>query len=173
MKKRIHILTIRDHRKMMVEPGANWYKEIWSGKYSERFHYGAHPLAPSEYNYFVADKDSIVDFGSEIAYFNDFDAAGQWCKQKNAEFPTPPKPDPPPPPLPLGTYYILEARYYELRQMTRQTKSGVQTFLGNEWEQPYPLVSGPGDWQEKFIAKYDDRDEALAHLQKLIQKRSH
>ncbi len=96
-------------------------------------------------------------------------ACAESMAEENAKYPPPPKPKAPPP-LPIGTYYMLEARYYEIRQITRQTQSGVQTFLGNEWEKPYRLVSGRGNWQEKFVAKYDDRAEALTHLHKLIRR---
>jgi hypothetical protein len=171
MKKLIHILTIRDHRKMMVEPDAAWYKERWSGKYTERFGCGAQPGVPSKYDFFVYDsRVAHNDDAREVAYFNSMEAAEEWVAQENAKYPSPLEPGPPPPPLPIGTNYMLEARYYEIRQITRKTKAGVQTFLGNEWEQPYRLVSGWGTWQEKFIAKYDDRDQALAHLNRLIHK---
>jgi hypothetical protein len=168
MKKRIHFLTIRDHRKQMVVPDQQWCADVRSAKYWERFR-PRHILgdAPSSTRYRAGVDDHNY---AAVAYFVSFEAAKEWMEEQNAKDPPPPKPAPPPPPFPIGTYYVLEARYYEVRQITRKTKAGVQTFVGNEWERPYGLVSGWGPWQEKFIAKYDDREQALTHLRRLIHK---
>jgi hypothetical protein len=168
MRKRIHILSVRDHRKLIVEPDQQWYDDIHSGKYRERFFWGAEGGTPSDYHYFVVDWNVHLEEG-KLAYFNGFDAASDWCKQRNAEFPAPPKPAPPPPPFPIGTYYVLDAGFYEIRRITRQQEYGQ--ILGHEqWKRPYLLASGHSGWQEQFIAKYDDLNEALALLHKLIRK---
>ncbi len=181
MKKRIHILTVRDHFKLIVEPGAVWYKNIHSWRYRDRFFvpplvYDHGVPASSAYRIPVMDCEGMDSYGRSVAYFTDVDAAEEWALQENIKCPRPPKPDPPRPPFPIGTYYLLEARYYEIRQITRRTNSS-QTFIGDTWEQPYELASGWfggqdlwGTWQEKFIATFDDRDEALTHLHKLIHK---
>jgi hypothetical protein len=176
MKKLFHILTIRDHRKLMVEPGKQWAKEVSDRKYHKRF---GSAVGPGQHYPW-----SVYDGGMEIARFTNMEDSEQFEKQRNAEFPPLPKP-PAPPPFPFGTYYMLEAVYYEIRQIVRETKTGVQEFTVDGWQKPYRLVRGReafssagrggkrDSWQEKFIAKYDDREQALAHLRRLVYKKQH
>lgn len=166
MKKRIHILSVRDHRKLIVEPDEHWYEDVRSTKYWERFrprHIGGD--APRTTRYSVG----VDDHYTAVAYFVSFEAAHEWLDEQNARHPPPPKPAPPPPPFPIGTYYMLDAGYYEIRQITR--RQYYEQIVGHEkWKRPYLLARGDSGWQEKFLAKFDARDEALAHLHKLIQR---
>jgi hypothetical protein len=117
MKKLFHILTVREHWKLVAEPDHQWNKDRYSGKYN----------------------------------------AGQMRL-------------PPAPPFPIGTYYLLEARQYEVRRIVKTTESGAGNKLFFYWDEPYQLMEGHSGWMEKCIAKYDDREEAMAHLRRLVIK---
>jgi hypothetical protein len=180
MIKKLHILTIRDHYKMMVEPGELWYK---STQVRERFFVAIlaadTDAAPENtaYRWLACDCVGMEHYGKPAAYFTSREAAGEWCAEENNLHPPPPQPPEPPTPFPLGTYYMLEARMYEIRQIVKRTKSGVGSQMFFSWEKPYPLAWGwyggqdhRSTWQEEFIAMYDDREQALAHLRKLVSK---
>jgi hypothetical protein len=183
MKKLFHILTIRDHYRIMVLPGVQWYEHIHSWRFRDRLFVA---LVPSEtdaapestaYQWLVCDCENMDHYGKPAVYFTSQEAAEEWCAEENKLHPLPPKPDEPPPPFPLGTYYMLEGRQYEVRQMVKAGKGGDKDIRGYKWERPYELAWGwyggqdhPSTWQEKVIAMYDDREEALAHLRRLVLK---
>jgi hypothetical protein len=187
MKKRIHILTIRDHFKMMVEPGVKWYQYIHRWRFRGRFFVAmaalepsSQPPATSAYQTLVCNCEGMDHYGKPIAYFVSNEAAMEWCEAENGKQPCPPKPIAPPPPFPIGTYYMLEARLYEIRQIAKLSSRSSHGLIGDRWEQPYELASGWfggqeeelwSTWREILIARFDDRDEALAHLQRLILRK--
>lgn len=156
----------------MMEPGEAWYEEVSDIKYHQRFGIAVGPGTPYPWH--------VYDGGEEIVRFNDSDDAFNFHKQKNAEFPRPPKPPEPAPPLPIGTYYMLEASYYEIRQIVKRGKGSVGKTIDiarKYGTAPYQFAWGwfggqdhPTTWEEKFIAMYDDREQALAHLRKLVLK---
>jgi len=171
MKKRIHILTAEEHRKLMVDPDKDWIKECSDPKYRGKYFVlsptGANKdeVAPdgSHYKWPVMDTAGMRMYGKPFAYFISLHWALSWSDRQNVLCPPPPKPPMPVAPYPVGTYYAVETddHRYEVRRVsnpmkrTKDDKAGQHHF----------------SWAEKIISLHDTKEEAKLELIRLITRK--
>jgi hypothetical protein len=172
MKKRIHILTAEEHRKLMVDPDNDWLKDCGDPKYRNRYFVALGPTAvqkderapaDTKYSWPVLDTTGMRIYGKPAAYFIDEQSAKEWVDRENAICPPPPKPGLPQPPYPIGTYYVIETadQRWEIRKVSKPvSKQHTMPYQQNHYA-----------WAEKTISVHQTKQEVKQELIKLVTKK--
>jgi len=185
MKKRIHILTADEHRRLMVDPDEQWGMECGVPKYRKKYFvvidpYGVlrderapeeladlrtdilHVKRPTKYVWPVLDTTGMRTYGKPAAYFKDHEAANEWVERENALCPPPPKPLMPGPPYPLGTYFVVITadQRWEIRRVSKPVRASKTPYQQRHYT-----------WSEKTISVHQTKQDAKRELIRLITKK--
>ena len=185
MKKRIHILTADQHRKLMLDPDEDYLRESHDPKYREKYFVAApygvsqndrapdsivHPFVTclTKYVWPVLDTTGMRIYGKPAAYFTDHETAKEWVERENASHPPPPAPPLPQPPYAIGTYFAVETvdtyadqtstHRWEIRQVSKPASKQHKML----YQQKHYT------WSEKTISVHQTREEARQRLIKLV-----
>jgi hypothetical protein len=172
MKKRIHMLTTDEYRRIS-DADQKWVRECRDAKYRKKYFAAVSPYAlekdeqapqtQTKYIWAVLATAGMQIYGKPIAFFVNREEASAWADRENALCQPLPQPPVPHPPYPLGTYYAVETpkHLWEIRRIGKPVKQIKKD----------QNIQAHYEWSEKTVSEHQTKQDAKRALIRRVTKK--